>query len=219
MSIATSHKPVAQAARAGLLVVLGVWVNSASAVIKCWTNQDGVHECGAGVPPEYAQQALEVKNSAGLTLKTQPRAKTTEELAAARATEEIEARKRASESAARQRRTAADKALLQTFNSEEDLMLARDGQLQNLATQVKLTENHVVKLQRSLDLRISKAADFERRGKPLPPDLAQNIESEQKQIALDRNFIATKQAEQTAVKVRFEQEVARFRELRESPTH
>ena len=31
----------------------------AGAGIKCWTNNDGVRECGNAVPPEYAQQGHE----------------------------------------------------------------------------------------------------------------------------------------------------------------
>ena len=58
--------------------------------IKCWHNKDGVRECGNAVPPEYAQQQSEEKDKSGLTVKTQERAKTQEELEAERATRQVE---------------------------------------------------------------------------------------------------------------------------------
>ena len=45
----------------------------ANAGIKCWTNKDGVRECGNAVPPEYAQQGHTVKDKQGLTRKTTTR--------------------------------------------------------------------------------------------------------------------------------------------------
>ena len=38
---------------------------NADARFKCWTNSDGVKECGQNVPPEYAQQGHEEVNSLG----------------------------------------------------------------------------------------------------------------------------------------------------------
>ena len=46
---------------------------------KCWTNSDGVRECGENVPPEYAQQGHEEINKLGITVDKQERAMTEEE--------------------------------------------------------------------------------------------------------------------------------------------
>ena len=66
------------------LLALCGYLNSAEAAIKCWTNKEGVRECGNAVPPEYAQQAHEEKSTSGMTIKRTERSKTPEELAAAR---------------------------------------------------------------------------------------------------------------------------------------
>lgn len=182
--------------------------------IKCWTNRDGVRECGNAVPPEYAQQGHEVKSESGLTIGKQGRAKTREEVARERAERKIAARRQAEADALAKRQAAADKVLLDTFSTEEDMVLARDGQIANLDSQIRLTEGHISKLQKSLDDMISRAADFERRGKEVPADLTKNIDSVRQQIAENREFITTKQQEQTAIKSKFDTDIERFRELR-----
>lgn len=186
----------------------------AAAGIKCWTNKDGVRECGNAVPPEYAQAGHEVKSTSGMTVRKQGRARTPEEVAAERAAQEAEAKKQAKLAAEQRRQAAADKVLLDTFGSEDDLELARDGQIANIESQVKLTEGHIAKLQKSLDNMIGKAADHERRNQPIPKDLAENLESVRDQIAEHRQFIENKHAEKRAIQQKFEQDIARFRELR-----
>jgi len=47
----------------------------ASAGIKCWTNDDGVRECGNTVPPEYAQKSHRELTGEGITVSTTKRAK------------------------------------------------------------------------------------------------------------------------------------------------
>lgn len=215
----TTLKVCGSALRGALLAICGMLACHANAAsknagIKCWTNRDGVRECGNAVPPEYAQQGHEVKSESGMTIGKQSPAKTREQVARERAEREIAARRQAEAEEIARRQAAADKVLLDTFSTEEDLILARDGQIANLESQVKLTEGHIAKLQKSMDDMISRAADFERRSKPVPAKLTRNIESVQQQIAENRAFIANKQVEQAAIKQKFEADLIRFRELR-----
>ena len=57
---------------------------SVSAGIKCWTNKDGVRECGDRLPPEYAQKGHEQISDSGVKVKVFEAAKTPEEIAEAR---------------------------------------------------------------------------------------------------------------------------------------
>ena len=54
---------------------------SVQARLKCWTNSEGVRECGNAVPPEYAQQGHQELDKSGMVKKETERAKTDEELA------------------------------------------------------------------------------------------------------------------------------------------
>jgi len=188
--------------------------SGAVAGIKCWTNKDGVRECGNAVPPEYAQQEHEEKSASGLTIKTQERAKTVEEITLEREAREAAALKQAEIDAAARRQAAADKVLLDTFSSEDDLVLARDGQIANLDSQIKLTESHIAKLAKSRDQLISKAAIHEQRKQDVPEALSADITNLRQQIADHEAFIQTKRDEQGAIRTKFDMDIARFRELR-----
>lgn len=197
-----------------LLLTCLAFALPAPAAIKCWTNQDGVRECGDVVPAEYAQKGHEVKSEQGLTLSRQPPARTPEEIARERESRAAAEAAAAKANAAAEQQRVADRMLLDTFGSEADLLLARDGQIQNVESQIKLAESLIAKLEKSLGDMISRAAQFERRKQTLPEDLSRNVQSTQDQIAEQRRFIAEKRDEQDALRAKFERDLARLRELR-----
>jgi regulator of replication initiation timing len=187
------------------------------ATIKCWINHEGVRECGDVIPPEYAQQEHEEKSASGIVTRKHERSKTPEEVAAERVRREEAAHRQAAADADARRQAAADRVLLHTFSSEDDLLLARDGQLANIESQIKVTESHLEKLDRSLDQMIGEAADLERRGRKVPSRLTRNIGEVRGQIEEQKAFIAEKRAEQAQISAKFDRDLARFRELRARP--
>lgn len=191
------------------LVLLAIALPS-HAAIKCWKNSEGVRECGNAIPPEYAQQEAVVKDKFGLTIEKQGAAKTMEELEAERAAEE-EARKAALEE---KKRAALDRVLLDTFASEDDLVLTRDGQIAHLDSQIRLTDSHIQKLRNNLDQMMERAAERERRGEEPGDEMLANIENVRGQIAENEAFIATKRQEQEDIRQRFAADIERFRELK-----
>ncbi|MCZ6719806.1 MAG: hypothetical protein V3S73_08660 [Gammaproteobacteria bacterium] len=182
----------------------------AHARIKCWTNKDDVRECGNVVPPEYSQKGHEELSDQGIVIDRKERAKTPEELeeerrlAAIQAEEDRKARKK----------EIADRVLLDTFASEDDLVLAQDGKLAAIEQTIHVTESRIKKLQKSLNEIMSMAAEMERRGKP-PADGTQNeIDVVRAQIAENRAYIKTLHKEQDAVRNAFESDLTRFKELK-----
>lgn len=124
----------------------------------------------------------------------------------------IAARKAAEE--ARRKAEAADRVLLATFSSVDDMELARDGRLAAIESQIRLTENQIEKLETNLASIIKNAADMERQGKTPPERIRDDIASVREQIARNEAFIADKRAEQDAVREEFAADIARFRELK-----
>ena len=57
-----------------------VLVDTTNARMKCWTNSDGVKECGNRVPPEYTQQGYQELSTGGIVKEKTERVKTKEEL-------------------------------------------------------------------------------------------------------------------------------------------
>jgi hypothetical protein len=119
------------------------------------------------------------------------------------------------EAAALAREQAArDRVLLDTFSSGDDLLLARDGQIAHLNSQIKITESHIEKLKKSLDELIIEAADHERRGNKPPDKLVADIGSLREQIGDNERFIETKNAERVAIEEKFADDIDRFRKLK-----
>ncbi len=178
--------------------------------IKCWHNKDGVRECGNVVPPEYAQQGSEIKDKQGVTVGATGRAKTIEELESERAA----VKQKEMEAEAFKKRAAQDRVLLDTFATEDDMILTRDGQIAHLDSQIHLVQSHIEKLQKNLDQMIERAAESERRGEKPPADVVKNIENVRGQLVDNHKFIDTKRKEQELIRARFETDIARFRELK-----
>jgi hypothetical protein len=162
------------------------------------------------VPPEFTQQGHDEVSSGGVKRESTGRAKSLEELEAERA----ETKRKAAAEMLEREQAAKDRVLLDTFSSDDDMLLARAGQITHLESQVRLTESHIDKLNNSLEALIQEAADHERRGNQPPEKLIGDIESLRQQIRDNQTFIETKHLERTELLDKFETDIASFRELK-----
>ncbi len=193
-----------------VLAICTIVPHSASAAFKCWKNNEGVRECGNAVPPEFAQQGHETVSNQGLTREEQGAAKTMEELTAEREAA-AEARKAATLA---KEQADYDRVLLDTFSTEDDLIMTRDGKIKQLESQITLTRSHIDKLQANLDRMMERAAEVERNGETPKDELLRGIDSVRGQISDNEKFIANQKAEQAKITARFDADIARFRELK-----
>jgi hypothetical protein len=190
--------------------ILSAVGHTAQARIKCWTNNQGVRECGETVPPEYSQKRYEELNERGMVIKEQERAKTKEEL-------EAEARRAAIEEEKRRQReeqAKQDRILLYTYSSVQDIELARDDQLASLEANIKVTEKRNEKIRDDLDKRIQAAAAAERAGKEPNQELLDDIESLKRQLSNNKEFISDRKQEMQEIREEYAAKIERFRELK-----
>ncbi len=186
----------------------------AGAGIKCWKNADGVRECGNAVPPEYAQQGHKQVSKQGVTVGETTRAKTKEELEVERlAAVEAERERQEAERLARAQ-AAHDRVLLNTFTSEQDLLLARDGKLEAIDSRIKHQGQVITRLEETLVSMQGEAARLERSGKKVPQDLLDSITSLESRIEENRSLIQRRHAEKQEVAARFDADLMRYRELK-----
>jgi len=177
-----------------------------------WMDDEGNVHYGDQVPPQYSKQERKVIDEQGRTVKVYEAAKTPEEraeqerLAAVRAEEEKKAKERA----------ARDRSLLSTYSSEEDMLLARDGRLAAVDAVIQLTRSRIKTMERNLYELEQEAAEFERSGKPPPVGLKQQASNLQEHIKENEKYIKTKEQEKQAITLKFNEDIARFRELRSS---
>lgn len=181
----------------------------APSVLKCWTTEEGVRECGNAVPPEYAQDGYREIAPSG-AVRERPGAPSPEELAAARQRAEAERVER--EQLAE--RVAQDRVLLSTFTKVEDIQLTRDGKVAVIESRIKLVENRLADLERGLRRLREHAAQEERAGKGVSPELRADLDRGERQVAEQRQFIIDQRQEQEQVRARFSADLERFQALK-----
>lgn len=189
---------------------LGTFILPGQAAIKCWTNKDGVRECGDKVPPEYSQQGHQELSKQGLVKEEQKRAKTDEELAAEAKT----AAEAAEQKRIQQERAQQDMVLLETFSSLEDIEQVRKERLVAIESSIKLAEKRTETIQADLSKRIKSAADSERAGNAPNEALLKDIESLKRQINDNSEYIDGKRKEYEATNSEYDGYAQRFKELK-----
>jgi len=181
-----------------------------SATIKCWTNKEGVRECGTSVPPEYAQQGHEELNEQGRVVGETERAKTKEEIEEANRLAAIELEKKKAE----EEKIRRDKILLDTYTKVEDIEKVRDDNIRVIQSRITLTKSRIDKTQADLDKRIQAAADAERDGNKPNEALLKDIDTLRKRIKINQEFIAEREKEIETVRANYNSDIDRFKELK-----
>jgi hypothetical protein len=178
--------------------------------IKCWTNEEGVRECGAAVPPEYSQQRVEVINERGIVVEVKEAAKTKEQLA-----EEARLAKLKEEELRRQEKARLrDTILLSTFTTERDLKISYDDKIAAIRGVIDITNTSTNTLNENLKNAQKKAANYERAGEKPPVRVFEEMDDLKRQIKDNNKFIAQKQEDIKALQRQYESDIKRFRELK-----
>lgn len=192
------------------LVLMFAVFNNTHARIVCWTNSDGVRECGDSVPPEYSKQGHQEFSEQGIVVdETEAEMTDTELEELKRITAEKAEQKRREEEQKRR-----DRMLLDTFTSVEDIERARDRRISAIDSSISLAERRINKLRQEKDRLIKKAAGFEREGKEIPGFITEDINRVERQITSNNEFIADKREEQEVVRARHDRDIKRYNEIR-----
>lgn len=178
--------------------------------IKCWTNNEGIRECGTSVPPEFAQKGYQEISEHGTVAKKLERAKNDEEIAEQKRLAAITAEKQK----AAEEQDKQDKILLDTFTNVDDIEMSRDGKIGVIESSIVLSKKRNKKIQQDLDNRIQAAASAERSGKAPDEVLIKDIDDLRRRIKNNEIFIAEKRREQEAVRQASNADIERFNRLK-----
>ena len=185
-----------------------ILANHVSARMKCWTNSEGIKECGDKIPPEYTQQGYQELSKGGIVLEEKERIKTKEELEKAKKEAAIIAREEEKE----QKKKANDKMLLETFASIKEIETARDEKIEAVESTIKITQKRIIKLQYLLDDELNQnSLDKQIDGEDKKFN---NAESLKEQISDNKKFIKNKINEQGKIKKMYMEYIARFKKLK-----
>jgi len=190
---------------ASLLLAFG-----AEAGLYRWVDEDGNVHYTDIIPPSQIKKGHTELTEQGVRIKTIPPAKTLEEIQAEKELERL----RVQQEQIIEQQKAADRVLLQTFRSEDDIKMARDGKLSSIEVMLHVTKDNIRRQQEWLSRLRTEAANLERAGRPIPRQLSDSISSSERSIREAYGIIVDREEQKKAIRDRFERDLDRFRQLR-----
>lgn len=197
-------------------MVCGVtFTSAATAGLYKWIDENGDVQYSDSIPPEQITNEHKELNDQGVTVNKHSRAKNADELKAekARSVEDKRRHEEMSERAAKQ--AVYDRMLLDTYLTEQDLIAARDRKLTSLDGTIQITERSRKSAEESLQTFEQDTKDSAEGSKEREKAQQRLAEAQTQVAALDK-FIAERRREQENIRTKFDQDLARFRELKGS---
>jgi len=176
-----------------------------------WVDDDGIVHYGDSIPPEYADKPKDVVNEHGVTIGHIRGKKTAEEIEAERIAAELAMQK--------ELQNRADRALLATYQTVDEIEMHRDRRIELFQAQSRVTELYL----RNLDRRLTQLKEESMRFRPyssdpsaemVDPRLVREIkETEETIVRHEKNLAKYKQEEHDIIE-RFDGDIHRFKDLK-----
>jgi hypothetical protein len=195
----------------GLFLLILLAAHPAWAKTYKWVDEHGVTHYGDSMPAQYAGKGRSELSSEGLVIKKTAPAATPEQrksMEEAAAQQKVEAQVQLEQS-------RKDKALLDTYTSEQEIDLSRDRNLQQEDVVMQTLQMQIKAAQKKLDKHKQQAAAMTRSKRPVPPDLNEDIQSAEQEIQRLNARVEQKQNDVAATRANYEASKARFRELKQ----
>ena len=176
-----------------------------------WTDEDGVTHYSDSIPPEYSELDKQVVNQHGVTLAEIEGRKTEEELAEEARLAELNLQ--------RELQLRADKALLATYLTVDEIQMHRDRRVELFQAQSRVTELFLNNLETRLDRLEREASRYQPYSNDpdapmVDPDLVDEINDTKSTIRRHEANLVKFQEEEQTIKRRFEGDIARFKKLK-----
>jgi hypothetical protein len=179
-----------------------------------WVDEHGNTYFSDQVPPEQAKHSRVSLSNTARVLEVTEKAKTKEQLEQEKRLEAL--RKEQEKLVANQK--IHDKALLSTFRSKEDMLLAIQTKTDALDKQKKIIEGNLSHFTEQLKNQQKEAAVFERDAQPIPKKLLDNIKLARNRIEQTQSVLRGHIEKQNQIKKIDEADIARFLFLTQSTT-
>lgn len=182
-----------------------------------WTDENGVVHYGDYVPARYVKSRTEVLNSQGVTVDVLEAQKTPEDLAEEIRLRGLEEERLAAEAA----RRAYDRALLDSYESVDDIIATRKRRLDAVDGQIVFTTHHIGQMKNRIASIKAEIARFtESQGKrgvtkpTVPKRLADELAGAQKSLAEHEANLESHYLDQARIRIKYAEDIERFKVLR-----
>lgn len=188
-----------------------------------YTDDEGVQTLSRSLPPSVAQRGYDILDDKSMRLieRIDP-APTEAEIAEMKKQAAIEAEKRrqakiAAEKAeeARKKQAVYDRTLLTTYESEQDLIDARDKLINYRQARIRTHQAKLPELKAHLLALQEQAAKREVSGKKLTVNMQKNLDAAQQEIDLREKAIAELEAEIKELEISYAKDQQRLKQLLE----
>lgn len=177
---------------------------AADKVFYRYINDQGVKVLHHSIPPEYAQKGYEVVSLSGKVIKTVPPAMSKDEVA------KLEVEKRNQEALARW-----DKKLKRRYSRVADIEAAKKRKLSDLDANISILRSNISGINQQIREQQSKAASFERSGRPVPPSILKTIENLELELEDTEELVRLRLVELNEVAAKYDRDINRFKEISE----
>jgi hypothetical protein len=198
-----------------LFVLLSVGIAGSAlaqqAKVYKWVDKDGVTHYGDSIPAEYAELPKEVINEHGITVDNLEGKKSAEELEAERIEKE--------RLAAIELQRRADRALLATYLSVDEIVMHRDRRVELFQAQARVTELYLRNLERRMQGLREEASNFqpysESPDAPMIDDsLAEDLRKTKTVMARHERNLEKFRTDEQQIIARFDGDISRFKMLK-----
>jgi chromosome segregation ATPase len=110
-----------------------------------------------------------------------------------------------------------DQQLLATYAIEDDIILTRDRKISDIEAQIRASQETLKSLRTSLARLQAQAAEEQRGGKQVSPQTAKTISNNESQIVKHEAHVEKMKKDQDAMRIQYQVELERFRELKRKP--
>lgn len=178
-----------------------------------------IYKCTDAAGKVYYSQSFDPKtcagggaqlNAQGLQVKTLERQKSAEELAA----EKAEAERAAEAAKIAEAKAQQDRALSLSYDSEDDLMRARDQELEVADARIETAQLTRKSQEKTLSELLQHAASFELAKQPVPAATTEKLTQVRALIETANRQIAEQEAAKQKLQSDYEVKLARYRELK-----
>jgi len=207
-------RPLAAAVAVLSLLLPGLLPPTAAAQqLFRWEDDQGTVHYSDSIPPEYTEKRHEILSPEGTPVRVIPPAKTLEQIQRERELERL----RAQQHRLIEQQRAADRVLLRTFRSVDDLIMVRDGKLAAIDVMIQVTKSNIRRQQDWLNGLRSEAADLERSGKPVPDRIQDGIATTERSLRDAMAAILDRERQKQEIRESFARDLRRFRQLKDIP--
>jgi hypothetical protein len=194
-----------------LLLCISIPLSSQGGKLYKWVDNEGRVHYSDHIPPVDTKRAYSALDDTGVTIDQVDAAKTPEQL---QQEQEVERLRQERQQMIEKQRTA-DRVLLRTFRSEDDIIMTRDGQIQAVDAHLKITLANIKRLKVGLEDLQRQAAARELSGKQIPKKFQEEIEAKNQALEEAYQSIVKREHDKDRIRKSFAKDLQRFRELKQ----